>query len=57
MLATAVIVFREVLEAALIVGIVAAATRSVPGRSAWLAGGVLAGLVGAGVVALGPERI
>jgi high-affinity iron transporter len=57
MLATAVIVFREVLEAALIVGIVAAATRSVPGRSAWLAGGVLAGLVGAGVVALGTERI
>ncbi len=57
MLSTAVIVFREVLEAALIVGIVAAATRSVPGRSAWLAGGVLAGLVGAGIVALGTERI
>jgi len=55
--ATAVIVFREVLEAALIVGIVAAATRAVPGRNRWLAAGVIAGLVGAGVVALGTERI
>jgi len=57
MLATAIIVFREVLEAALIVGIVAAATRSVPGRSAWLVGGVVAGILGAGAVALGTERI
>jgi len=55
--ATAVIVFREVLEAALIIGIVAAATRSVPGRNRWLAAGVVAGLAGAGVVALGTERI
>jgi high-affinity iron transporter len=57
MLATAVIVFREILEAALIVGIVAAATRSVPGRSRWLTAGVVAGLAGALVVALGTERI
>ncbi len=57
MFATAVIVFREVLEAALIIGIVAAATRSVPGRNRWLAAGVVAGLAGAGVVALGTERI
>ena len=33
MLGTAIIIFREVLEAALIIGILAAATRSVPGRS------------------------
>jgi high-affinity iron transporter len=57
MLATAVIVFREVLEAALIVGIVAAATRAIPGRNRWLAMGVAAGLAGAGVVALGTDRI
>ena len=57
MFATAVIVFREVLEAALIVGIVAAATRSIPGRNRWLAAGIVAGLAGAGVVALGTERI
>lgn len=57
MFATAVIVFREVLEAALIVGIVAAATRTIPGRSRWLAAGIAAGLVGSAVVALGTERI
>lgn len=57
MFATAVIVFREVLEAALLVGIVAAATRAVPGRGRWLAGGIVAGILGAGVVALGTDRI
>ncbi len=57
MFATAIIVFREVLEAALLIGIVAAATRAVPGRSRWLAAGIVAGLAGAGIVALGTERI
>lgn len=51
MLGTAIIVFREVLEAALIIGIIAAATRDVPGRSAWILGGVVAGLLGAVVLA------
>lgn len=51
MLATAVIVFREVLEAALIIGIIAAATRTVPNSKRWLAAGVLVGLIGAGIVA------
>jgi high-affinity iron transporter len=51
MFGTAVIVFREVLEAALIVGIVAAATRSVPGRARWIAGGLALGVAGACVVA------
>lgn len=57
MFATTVIVFREVLEAALLVGIVAAATRSVPERNRWLAGGIIAGLLGASLVALGTDRI
>ena len=57
MFATAIIVFREVLEAALLVGIVAAATRGVPGRGRWLAAGIAAGLAGAVVVALCTERI
>jgi high-affinity iron transporter len=57
MFATAIIVFREVLEAALLIGIVAAATRTVPGRARWLAAGIVAGLAGAGIVALGTERI
>jgi len=45
------------IDPAVIVGIVAAATRSVPGRSRWLAAGVAAGLAGAALVALGTGRI
>jgi high-affinity iron transporter len=51
MFGTAIIVFREVLEAALIIGIVSAATRDVPKRNLWIVGGLLLGLIGAGVVA------
>jgi len=51
MLASLVIVFREVIEAGLIVGIVLAATRSVPRRGWWVTGGVLAGTLGACLVA------
>lgn len=57
MFATALIVFRETLEAALFVGIIAAATRGLAGRSRWLSGGVLAGVVGALVLAAGADRI
>jgi high-affinity iron transporter len=57
MLATAIIVFREVLEAALIVGIVLAASRGVAYRGAWVAGGIAAGIVGATLVAAGAETI
>lgn len=52
MLGTGLLVFREVLEAALIVSIVFAATRGVPGRGLWVGGGIGAGVVGAIVVAL-----
>jgi high-affinity iron transporter len=51
MLATAIIVFREVLEASLIVGIVLAATQGVPRRGVWVARGIGAGTLGAVVVA------
>lgn len=51
MLAAFVVVFREVIEAALIIGIVAAASRGVPGNRRWIFGGIAAGLIGAGVVA------
>ncbi len=57
MFATAVIVFREVLEAAIIIAVVAAATRTIPGRNRWLAAGVCAGLLGSAIVALCTERI
>lgn len=51
MLAAALIVFREVFEAGLILGIVLGATRDVPGRGRWIAGGVGAGIAGACLVA------
>ena len=52
MLPTLVIVFREVFEAGLIVGIVMAVTSGVAARGRWVAGGVAAGVFGACVVAL-----
>ena len=51
MLGTAIIVFREVLEAALIISIVMVATQGVTGRKRWVAGGVGAGVLFAVVVA------
>jgi high-affinity iron transporter len=52
MLPTAIIVFREVLEAALIVGIVMAASRGALGRGLWVSGGIAAGVLGAALVAI-----
>jgi high-affinity iron transporter len=57
MFGTAIIVFREVLEAALIIGIVAAATHSIPGSRRWLAAGLVAGLVGSAAVAASTDVI
>jgi high-affinity iron transporter len=57
MLSALILVFREVLEAALIVTIVAAATRSVTTRWRWIGAGIAAGVLGAIVVALLAERI
>lgn len=57
MLAAAILIFREVLEAALVIGIVCAATRGLPGRGRWVIAGVLCGVLGAIVVALGAGRI
>jgi len=52
MLATAIIVFREVLEMAVVAGVVLAAAEGAPGRNRWVAFGMLVGLAGAGLVAL-----
>jgi high-affinity iron transporter len=52
MLGALIIVFREVIEAGLIIGIVMAATRGVLGRGRWVTTGVAAGVAGASVVAL-----
>ena len=51
MLAIAIIVFREVLEASLIVGIVLAASVGIPRRGRWVASGIAAGVLGAALVA------
>ncbi|HEX3811094.1 MAG TPA: FTR1 family protein [Rhizomicrobium sp.] len=51
MLATLLIVFREVIEAGLIVGIVMAATKGVRHRGLWVSYGIVAGVLGACFVA------
>lgn len=57
MLATLLIVFREVIEAGLIVGIVLAATKGVPRRSFWVTYGIAGGVLGACLVALFAGKI
>lgn len=51
MLGALIIVFREVIEAGLIIGIVLAATRRMPGSRTWIFGGVAAGVLGSCLVA------
>jgi high-affinity iron transporter len=51
MFGAAIIVLRETFEAALLIGIVAAATRAIAGRGRWISAGILAGLAGASIVA------
>jgi high-affinity iron transporter len=57
MLATALIVFREVIEAGLVVGVLLAATRGIPRRGRWAVGGITAGVLGACVIAAFAGRI
>ncbi len=57
MLGIALLVFREVLEAALIITIVCAATRGVPGRSWYVGGGLALGVLGAVLVALFADKL
>jgi high-affinity iron transporter len=51
MMAALIIVFREILEAGMIVGIVMAATQGVVASRLWIAGGIAAGVLGSFVVA------
>jgi high-affinity iron transporter len=57
MLATAIIVFREALEAALVITIVLAATRGVLKRGLWVSGGVALGALGALVLAFFADQV
>ncbi|MGH8127242.1 MAG: FTR1 family protein, partial [Gammaproteobacteria bacterium] len=53
MIGALVIVFREILEAALVVGVVAAAVKGMPHRGRWVSVGVALGVAGAALVAAG----
>jgi high-affinity iron transporter len=57
MFGTGLIVFRETVEAALFVGIVAASTRGVIHRTRWLSFGVAAGAMGSVLMASAMDRI
>jgi high-affinity iron transporter len=52
MIAALIIVFREAIEAGLIISIVLAATRGLAGRGLWVFSGIAAGLAGAVLVAI-----
>lgn len=51
------IFFREVLEISLILSVLLAATRDIKGKGRWVWGGLLGGVLGAGVVAYFAETI
>jgi high-affinity iron transporter len=57
MLATAIIVFREVLEAALVVGVVLATSRGIRRRGFWVGGGIAGGVFGAAVIAASADAL
>jgi high-affinity iron transporter len=57
MLGALIIVFREAIEAGLIVGIVMAVTRGVPFAGRYVLGGVTAGALGALIVAMFADRL
>ena len=57
MLAALLIVFREILEAGLVIGVTLAATESIDRRSYWVTGGIVTGLAGATLVAALTARL
>lgn len=57
MLAALIVVFREVLEAGIITGVVLAASQGVTHRGRWIAAGIAAGVLGSLVIALFAREI
>lgn len=57
MLQIAIVVFREILEISLILGILTAATKEIPGRSKWLLGGLGLGLAASLLLAFFTDQI
>ncbi len=57
MISAWVIVFREVLEMALVLGVLLAATEGAPASRRWIAAGAAAGMAGALLIALFMEEL
>lgn len=57
MIAALLIVFREVLEAGIVIGVVLAASEGIRHRGLWIALGIAGGLAGSAVLALFADRI
>jgi high-affinity iron transporter len=57
MFQTSIIVFREILEVALVIGILAAATSGVRNRSWWIICGVILGIFGSVIIAFFADNI
>ena len=57
MLSALIIVFREVIEAGIVVGVVLSVANGIPGHRAWISAGVAGGVIGAALVAGFAEAI
>lgn len=57
MLQIAIVVFREILEISLILGILTAATKEIPGRSKWILSGLGLGIIASLLLALSTDKI
>ena len=53
----AIVVFREILEISLILGILSAATKEIPGRAKWILGGLSLGAIASIILALFTDNI
>jgi high-affinity iron transporter len=57
MLQIAIVIFREILEIALIVGILTAATKEISGRGKWIAFGLTLGVIASVIIAFFTDKI
>ncbi|MDX2082991.1 MAG: FTR1 family protein [Rickettsiales bacterium] len=57
MLQITIVVFREILEISLIIGILTAATKEIKGRSTWILSGLALGFIGSIILALFTDKI
>lgn len=57
MLQIAIVVFREILEIALILGILSAATKDIKNRTSWIVGGLFLGVICSIILAFFTDRI